>query len=191
MGKVMLLAAIFLGVFSFAACSSHEFGKRELRPRPRLFVGHYTAGVWTPEWLQSKEIWQSCPDAAFIWDRDNADYQLNVSWRTDHWSAQLFRSDSAYLLEEDSPDFNRILRDSCKAMRYDSLEWLAPLKAAKEEATDRYDLRELHNGVLSTSAMIDKKTGKVWIWTNITDNNGKKTGKTAFLSEEAIAEPEK
>jgi hypothetical protein len=40
-------------------------------------------------------------------------------------------------------------------------------------------------------AMIDKKTGKVWIWTNITDNNGKKTGKTAFLSEEAIPEPEK
>jgi hypothetical protein len=39
--------------------------------------------------------------------------------------------------------------------------------------------------------MIDKKTGKVWIWTNITDNDGKKTRKSAFLSEEVIPEPEK
>ncbi len=115
-----------------------------------------------------------------------------VFWSHDHWSAQLFRSDDAYMLEEDSPDFNRILRDSCKALRYDSGGWgVRPLKAAKAEPTDRYDLRELHNGAVSTSAMIDRKTGKVWIWTNLMDNNGKKTGKSAFLSEEVVPEPEK
>lgn len=194
MRKVMLLSAILLGAFTLNACSSHYLGKRELRPRPRLFVGRYEAvSVWAPEWSHVKDIWQSCPEAAFTWDHDGADYQLIVSWSNDHWSSQLLRGDDAYLFEEDSPDFNRIVRDSCKALRYDSQEWLAPLKtgkAAREEPTDRYELREIRNGPLSTSAIIDKKTGKVWIWTEVT-NNGKKTGKSAFLSEDVIPEPEK
>jgi hypothetical protein len=128
-----------------------------------------------------------------MWDHDDADYQLTMFWSSNHWSAQLFRSDDAYLLEEDSADFNHVLRDSCKTLRYDSLEWLAPLKtgtAKKEELSDRYELREIRNGPLSTSAMIDKKTGRVWVWTEVT-NNGKKTGRTAFLSEDVIPEPEK
>lgn len=119
--KRILVGAIFLGAFGLGAYSPCWFGKRELSPRPRLFVGHYAAaGVWTPEWGHAKDIWRSCPDAVFMWDHDNADYQLMVFWSHDHWSAQLFRSDDAYMLEEDSPDFNRILRDSCKALRYDS-----------------------------------------------------------------------
>jgi hypothetical protein len=194
MRKTVLLELVFLSTVGLAACS-HLAGKRELRPRPRLFVGHYAAdNVWAPEWGHAKDIWESCPEAAFVWDRDAADYQLTIHWSDGRWSAQLFRSDFAYLLEEDSPDFNRIVRDSCKALRYDSMEWRAPLKAdkvGKEGPADRYDLRELRNGTVSTAAIIDKKTGRVWIWTNIIDNNGKKTGKSAFLSEEVIPEPEK
>jgi|HubBroStandDraft_4_1064222.scaffolds.fasta_scaffold231736_2 hypothetical protein len=193
MHRGMLFAAMLLGAFGLAACSSHHLGRRELRPRPKLFVGHHVGNTWTPLWDNAKDIWQSCPEAALIWNREDADYQLIMSWSDGHWSARLLRSDFAYLLQKDSPDFNRILRDSCKALRYDALEWLAPPKIGKaaEEPTDRYELRELRNGAVSTSAMIDKKTGKVWIWTNLTDNNGKKTGKSAFLSEEVIPEPEK
>jgi hypothetical protein len=193
MRRLLPLSTIFLGMFSLCACSSHVFGKSDLRTRPKLFVGHYAGGAWTPEWSHFKDVRQSCPEAVVIWDRDAADYQLNMYWSEGHWASQLLRNDSADMLEEDSPDFNRIVRDSCKAVLYDSLEWRAPLgadTAARGESPDRYDLRELHNGALSTSAMIDKKTGKVWIWTSLTEN-GKKTGKTAFLSEEVVPEPEK
>lgn len=193
MSKGLMAGLVLLVALGFAACPSRRGARSGLRPRPRLFVGQHSGKDWIPEWDHAKDIWLSCPEVIPVWDGDEADYQLFTFWGDNKWSARLFRNDLGFLLEEDSPDFNRILRDSCNALHYDSAEWLAPLGAdrtAATGATDRYDLRELRNGALSTSAIIDKKTGKVWVWTEIT-SNGKKTGKTAFLSEEVIPEPEK
>ncbi len=185
-----LVAVVALSVL--AACSHGARGGHGPAARPKLFVGHKESSVWVPEFDRTKDIFASCPEPALMWNGDDVDYRLIMSWKENRWSARLFRADFGFLLEEDSPDFNQVLRDSCKAIRYDLLEWLPRSTAnlPKPEMTERYELRELRNGGLSTSALLDKKTGKVWVWTELTEH-GKKVGKSAFLSEDVVPEPEK
>jgi hypothetical protein len=60
-----------------------------------------------------------------------------------------------------------------------------PLSTEKkaESAVDRYELHDLHDGSTPTSAIIDKKTGQVWVWTSATRGG-------YFASKEILPEPE-
>jgi hypothetical protein len=119
-----------------------------------------------------------------------------VNWKENHWEGQLFRRDDVFFFDESSRDFNELVRGACKAIREDT-RWPVPTNRADSqhqanmtESADRFQLNELHNGPVSTSAVLDKKTGRIWVWTNVTDQGGKKTGKTLFLSEDVTPEPE-
>jgi hypothetical protein len=126
-------------------------------------------------------------------DQKEADYRLLMFWREGQWRSYLSRSDSAYLFDEDSVDFSQIVRDGCRAMLEDT-KYPAPIPAGQQgpqsHEVDRYELRDVRNGAVTSSAILDKKTGKVWIWNNVTDEKGRKTGKSAFVSEEVSPEPD-
>jgi hypothetical protein len=168
---------------------------RGRRPRPRVFIGHkafYMGKEYSsPEYERAKDVWESCPSIELMFDESQTDYGLWMNWQKDHWNTTLLRTDSAFLLQEDSPDFNQIVRHACKAIHKDE-EWPVPEKKSEEKKSEanRYELHDLHNGPISTSAIIDKKSGKVWVWTTLTDNRGKQTGKSYFASEEVSPEPE-
>lgn len=163
--------------------------------RPKLFVGHTEVSTTiqhTPVGSLEDNL-QSCPEAVLVWDVDDADYQLEMKWGKDHWASALTRKDYAFLFSENNPDSNQLVRDACRAIRRDSA-WLAEShrnasSGAIGSVDDRYELRELHNGPLSTSALLDKRTGKIWVWKEMT-MNGKKTGSTEFASETVTPEPE-
>jgi hypothetical protein len=53
---------------------------------------------------------------------------------------------------------------------------------------NRYDLREVRNGALTTTALIDKKSGRVWLWTDYHDKLGNKS--SGFLEEDETPKPD-
>jgi hypothetical protein len=106
-----------------------------------------------------------------------------MGWESDHWGAGLFRKDLAFLFHENSPDFNRVVRDACKAIRLD-MSWVGPPAAARDVSVDRYEVKDVRNGAALESAILDKKTGKVWVW-----REDKNTGTSTFVSEELVPEP--
>ena len=54
---------------------------------------------------------------------------------------------------------------------------------------DQFELHEVRNGPLMTTALLNRRTGRVWIWTKLTDS--KKTGgpDSAFIEEAVIPRP--
>ena len=54
---------------------------------------------------------------------------------------------------------------------------------------DEFDLHEVRNGTVITTALLNRRTGRVWIWTKVTD--AQKTGgpESAFLEETIIPKP--
>ncbi len=184
---------LFLGIIIgavLAAGFSWVLAQRHSSPRSRLFVtdGGETINGPLPAFNRGNDIRQSCPEAVFALEEDKSDYSLTMRWDQNHWGGLLVE-DGAFLFQENGPDFNKIVRDACKAIQEDQ-RW--PVGSQKQKAIllDRYELRDLHNGSLSTSAILDKQTGKVWVWTNLTRDDGKLTGKSAFISEEVSPPPE-
>lgn len=110
------------------------------------------------------------------------------------------RRDSALVYRGESPDYKHILREACKSIRRDVAQWgfsdrlrKVPAEAssqkvtAAETASNRYDPREVRNGSIATTAIFDKQTGQVWVWTELTEKNGKKTGRSAFVAEDVLS----
>lgn len=54
---------------------------------------------------------------------------------------------------------------------------------------NEFELHEVRNGTLITTALLDRKTGRVWIWTKFTD--AKKLGgpDSAFMEEQVVPRP--
>ena len=149
------------------------------RPRPKMFVGGFMAAI---QLAKPETILQNCPEPRLAFDAETADYSLWMRWEQNHWNGSLFGKDGTVLFHEDSSDSNQLIRDACKSLWQD-LRWPGP-PDQQRNATDRFDLRDLHNGPVSTSAIIDRKTGKVWVWERDKD------GGTVFMSEHVIPEPE-
>jgi hypothetical protein len=157
------------------------------KPRSRLFVSD-GYGINGPKatFNHATDVRQSCPETVFALEEDRADYSLTMYWGQGQWAGML-EGNGAFLFKENSADFNKIVRDACKVIQDDE-KWPLRNQEPKQTLLDRYELRELRNGTLSTSAILDKQTGEVWVWTNIT-RDGKETGKSAFVAEEVSPPP--
>ncbi len=162
------------------------------QPRSRLFIADdfYRSSDGTVVSLAAfgrlEDIHQNCPETAFVSREEDADYSLTTVWDKDHWRAML-EGDGQFLVREYSPDFKKIERDACRTIQKNE-RW--PARAAHAQApkksvpADRYELHDLRNGNVATSALIDRQTGKVWVWST----SGK--GVTHFISEDVIPSPD-
>jgi hypothetical protein len=115
------------------------------------------------------ELRQACPNVAFSLSKEGSEYRLSMSWINEHWQSSLIREDSVLLMTSNSPDFKQIMREACRAIKPDTA-WLLETRKRKVsephavEESNRYELREIHDGSISRSALLDKRTGKVWGW---------------------------
>ncbi len=141
-------------------------------------------GIWFAAWDRMEDIHQICPQTALVSTQKQSDYSLLMRWDKDHWSA-ILDSDDQLLLNETTPDFNKVVRDTCMAIRKNE-DWpVRPTHFAetKNILLDRYELHDVRNGNVVTSALLDKQTGKVWI---------RSTGKSgsAFMAEDVLPPPD-
>jgi hypothetical protein len=151
----------------------------------------------------SEALRENCPVVALIIHQEGADYSLKPEWGTNGWSVLLLRSDTAVILDADNPDYKKLLRMVCRAITRDAPLWIATQARAATRRTansgenneenrldqNRYELREVRNGALSTTALLDTRRGRVWIWTKLTDKNGAATGRSGFFEEEVSPDP--
>ena len=134
--------------------------------RPVVFIND-RSGVLLE---RAQDIWQSCPGAAFSLTEKGSDYQLGMYWEKDHWTSLLVREDSVLLMKQDSPDFNHLMREACRAIKPDAATWLPEhrMRIASEpriaDESNRYELRDIHDGQVYGAALLDRRTGKVWTW---------------------------
>lgn len=184
----LLLGAVIVLALEGALLTGFRWG-RGSPLQPRVFIGHhdYAGDFDVADGDRVKDIRLSCPTVAFVSDSAQADYSLMTRWNKGLWSGRLWRSDSAYLLAEEDADYNRLVRNACAAIGKDASAWLVPLRSwqserkreARQPVPDRYELRDIHNARVATSAVIDKQTGKVWVWTD-----------AGFVQEDFVPEPE-
>lgn len=165
--------------------------------QPKIFVGERKgigSEAWTFDWAEG--FWEACPQAALVEDEDHADYVFWASWGQGRWNGYVQRKDTAFLYRGQNPDYKQILRSACRKIRRDFADWNqpqdrqkqpetanGPAKAEPTENHNRFELRDVRNGNTITSAIFDKQTGRVWVWTVLTGKDGKKTG-SAFISED-------
>jgi len=140
-------------------------------------------------------FWADCAPMALALDEQNSDYSIEPHWEGGRWKAEVGRSDNAYIYAGEDPDSHRLLRAACRAIRSDSPGWISlkpqvppselgePTRDAARPS-DRFELREVRNGSLATTAMIDKRSGRIWIWTKYSD------GRSGFLEEDVTPQPE-
>ena len=76
-----------------------------------------------------------------------------------------------------------------KTCSYQQKEPAAEARQKIVKPEHEFELHQVRNGPLMTTALLDRKTGRVWIWTKITD--AKKVGgpESAFVEEEVIPQP--
>lgn len=144
-------------------------------------------------------FWAGCAPFALMLPEgeENSDYSVETRWAQGHWEAEVFRNDRAFIYKGENADSHRLLRSVCRAIRDDAPRWitldpdvspaeLAKNMAAKERArtSDRYEVRDIRNGAVTTTALIDKRTGRVWVWTKLSN------GQTEFLEEEVTPRPD-
>jgi hypothetical protein len=129
---------------------------------------------------------------AFVTDEKVADYSIQAVWvplRT-RWFTWTERNDTALIHQAEGPDCVEILRNTCRLIRADLDDWTLPdgtlpqVKRADAESSkanaDRYELRDVRNGNIATSAILDRQTGRVWVWTNTKGKNG---NESSFVAE--------
>ncbi|HZL68335.1 MAG TPA: hypothetical protein VFC29_13510 [Candidatus Limnocylindrales bacterium] len=138
------------------------------------------------------DIIHNCSSIALGSDQDQADYMLGMRWVGDTWHAVLVRHDSVILHQYEGKDSNAIIRDACKQVQKDP-DW--PMVGRLEKTTsiakpadipgpgDRYELRDVRNGSVVITGIIDRQTGRIWIW-----KEGLR-GNTFFLQEDMIPDP--
>ena len=210
MKTVLLVAAAVLVTLALSEYLHHSHSERQIRvivatPGVAAVEGAFQMGLPTgslllPKMEWANDFWSSCHRMAFATSAREADYTLVAGWVRNAWSATVRRHDSALIYRGQSPNYKEILRGACRAIADDRGNWEETTSAtdtasAAEERqeqlspTDRYDLRDLHNGMKTTTAILDKRTGRVWIWTELTDNKGKSTGETAFVGEQTLGSP--
>jgi hypothetical protein len=136
----------------------------------------------------------ACPETAFVTDQGQADYQVQALWYAGKWNVVVTRSDSAAVYDAQGPDYVQILREACGRIDADAEKWSSrdavaqarlPRPSREGDAEYRYELRDVHNGSTSTSAIFDRRTGRVWIWTNLTGKSGK--SESAFVAEDVYS----
>jgi hypothetical protein len=120
-------------------------------------------------------------------------YHLLLDWHENRWEGYLFQdaAEQEYAIWAGAgADYNALLRAACSRIGDDVVYRWPEASAPAAAETGRYDLHDLRNGNVATSAILDRKTGRVWVWTAITDSRGVKT-KTEFTEEDLVPTPSK
>jgi hypothetical protein len=119
-------------------------------------------------------------------------YLAQLLWRDNRWSAVLWRDaggEQYVISAQTGSNYNALLNDMCSQARNEiRYEDSGSLTSRTTEL--RYDMHDLRNGNVATSEILDRKTGRVWIWTTMTDSKGVKT-KTEFIEEDLVPNPSK
>jgi hypothetical protein len=132
---------------------------------------------------------------AFVADGKSADYSIQVIWAPSPkaaWLAWASRRDNALIYEGENSDYVQLLRDTCRLIRADLKDWTLPDDSLPQEEgqstradLDRYELRDVRNGNVITSAIFDRQTGRVWVWTSVKGKNG--SDESYFMAEEVLS----
>ena len=168
---------------------------RELRVpryRPVLVVDDGRSG--DERWIAN--VLATCPGIA-LGEKGNVEgtthYLLTLSQSDNRWHGILWQNVAAqeYLLWVGvDPEYNKLLADACSRLK-DEARYASPEPSAGERAdASRYDLHDLRNGNIATSAILDRKTGRVWVWTSVTNSKGEKA-KSEFVEEDLVPSPTK
>ena len=179
---------------AFLACCVVALGAyilvREFRApryRPILVVEDGRSG--DEQWMAN--ILAMCPGVALgsssNYDASNR-YLLQMSFRENRWHAILWRAKEYALWVGVDPDYNKLLTDACGRLK-DESEYALPEHPAERVDSNRYDLHDLRNGNIATSAILDRKTGRVWIWSKCSDCKGPE--KSFFSEEQLVPSPSK
>ena len=149
---------------------------RSFRYKPVLVVG----GGPSDERGSIDNVLVNCPkvEVAFKEQTDGTNYYSLVMKNVESgWYGMLFRNgDYVFWTGQDS-DYNRLLRSACGGLNEEQafVESSAsrPFNTtAQSMDTGRYELHDIRNGKVATSAMVDRQTGRVWIWTTVTSKSG-------------------
>jgi hypothetical protein len=167
--------------------------------QPKIFV---SAPDSPPNFDPAAAVTTACTQMAFVTDRKQSDYDIVLVWDEGSWSAYTQRTDSAELPSETNADYEAVLRRVCGAIARDAKLWAADrvfrsesdLQFNREDNNrpsdgERYELRDLRIGTDMRTGMIDRRSGRVWIWTQYRDQKGNYTG-SSFLEEEETPKPD-
>jgi hypothetical protein len=175
-----------------AVVSTYFFARLHHREQPRIFVhqGKYAHSEWI------KDFRAACPHMAFVKSEEAADYIIEAFWAAPRgrWFTWTERRDTALIHRADGPDYVQLLRESCRLIQDDLKDWRLPdgslpddkrpgLASTKANA-DRYELHDVRNGTVVSSAIFDRQTGRVWVWTNMKGKNG---AESAFIAEDVYS----
>jgi hypothetical protein len=203
--KLSILLAVLVVVAVFGYSEHRRSATRHIKVflsqlDPFRILGSLAAGVapgMVPESLLpakaewADDFWASCGHMTLMTTEKEADYTMLVEWRQNRWVGTVHRRDSALVYRGEDPNYKQILGAGCRAIEGDFTDWVPAAGEIRSGIhnqgvvppypSDRFDLREIHNGSLTSTALLDKSTGAVWVWTALTDSNGKDTGKSAFV----------
>ena len=110
------------------------------------------------------------------------------------WESFLFQdtAEQEYVIWTGSgADYNALLKGACSRLSDDEGYSWPGLGGSTASETARYDLHDLRNGNIATSAILDRKTGRVWIWTKCSDCKGLEQGSSRFSEEKLVPNPSK
>lgn len=130
----------------------------------------------------------NCPRPALVGE-DDADYGIYAVWGKNNWTVSVIRKNQSTVYEKSDGNYKRLIRQACDAADQDFPVWLdtehkrrqalstGDQDVGKEKNVGlRYELHEMRNGSLTSTALVDRQTGKVWVWTEMTDAKGRKAG---------------
>jgi hypothetical protein len=118
-------------------------------------------------------------------DHRDADYTVFANWNMDRWRVIVSRTDSVWLSMQDGSDFAKLMRDACATIMRDSETGYVSTRKPSAVISDRYDIHDVRNGNVVSTALVDRRTGRVWVW------RSGKGGRTRFVEEEISPEPDR
>jgi hypothetical protein len=160
---------------------------RQPRQRPVLVVEDGRSGS-SGEIQRLSSTFATCPGVVLGFSPNVAGtnyYHLLMSWSENRWEGYLFQdtAEQEYVIWAGSGvDYNALLKGACSRISDDEGYVWPGLGGSTTSETARYDLHDLRNGNIATSAILDRKTGRVWEWTYSVD----KFGRTNYFVEDEL-----
>jgi len=143
---------------------------------------------------------ENCPKPALAGEELAADYEIIAMWRKEQWTVSVERKNRATIFQRSDTNYKRLIQEACKAVYEDFPIWLdterrrgESLRRADQRPEEesnralRYELHDMRNGPLTSTALLDRQTGRVWVWTETTDKKGRKVGD--YLSQVEVSPP--
>jgi hypothetical protein len=180
-----LVVALAVAMFSLVGCD-----RQGLVRKPVLVVEDDNKDK-DAAWMSN--VLSKCPGVMLGFDKNvSVDYYTaQVLWRDNHWTAILWRDigkDEYALWLKTGSDYNSLLSEACIHLQAETKSDAPSESPAAPVDQSRFEIHDVRNGNLATSAILDKKTGRVWLWTSVTNERGVKT-KSEFEEEKLDPSP--